>query len=116
AADSNCDLENLILIKLEAENQDLRERLNEANRDLQSEKERCETLELQFKQQQQRSEGLEKEQTALIENFAGERSRLHKEENRLRKSLRNASTTIEDLLKKVKQLEKGGVATIKKED
>ncbi|KAA3462584.1 protein MICRORCHIDIA 7-like [Gossypium australe] len=125
AADSNCDLENLILIKLEAENQDLRERhllkfpldlLNEMNRDLQSEKERCETLELQFKQEQQRSEGLEKEQTALIENFAEERSRLHKEENRLRKSLRNASTTIEDLLKKVKQLEKGGVATIKKED
>ncbi|TYH96233.1 hypothetical protein ES332_A12G163900v1 [Gossypium tomentosum] len=116
AADSNCDLENLILIKLEAENQDLRERLNEMNRDLQSEKQRCETLELQFKQEQQRSEGLEKEQTALVENFAEERSRLQKEENRLRKNLRNASTTIEDLLKKVKQLEKGGVATIKKED
>lgn len=45
-------------------------------------------LELKFKQQQQRSEGLEKEQTALVENFAEERSRLQKEENRLRKNLR----------------------------
>ncbi|XVF44285.1 hypothetical protein PTKIN_Ptkin02bG0108100 [Pterospermum kingtungense] len=106
---SNTDIQSLI--KLKAENHDLRERLNKTNDDLQFERDRCKSLELQLKQEQKQNEELEKEQSALIDMIVGQRE----EEERLRKRLRDASTAMDELLKKVKQLENRGVAGIKKE-
>ncbi|XP_022775906.1 protein MICRORCHIDIA 7-like [Durio zibethinus] len=93
---NNCDMESLI--KLKAENHDLRERLNKVNGDLHFERDRRKLLELQIKQEQQRSEELDKEQIALIVMI-----------------LVDASVTIDELLEKVKQLESRGVACIKTE-
>ncbi|KAL4385553.1 hypothetical protein GQ457_15G003210 [Hibiscus cannabinus] len=99
----NCDMQRLN--KLEAENHDLKERLDQMNVDLQFEKDKCKSLESQVKQEQQRSEELDKEQIALIDMIVEERARRDEEEERLRKKLMDASVTIDELLERVKRLE-----------
>ncbi|KAE8736369.1 amyloid beta A4 precursor protein-binding family B member 1-interacting protein-like [Hibiscus syriacus] len=109
---NNCDM--LRLNKLEAENHDLKERLNKMNGELQFEKDRCKSLELQVKQEQQRGQELDKEQIVLIDMIVEERSRRDEEEERLRKKLKDASVTIDELLERVKRFETSGVvATFK---
>ncbi|XP_039069307.1 protein MICRORCHIDIA 4-like [Hibiscus syriacus] len=109
---SNCDMPRLN--KLEAENHDLKERMNKMNGELQFEKDRCKSLELQVKQEQQRSQELDKEQIVLIDMIVEERSRRDEEEERLRKKFKDASVTIDELLERVKRLETSGVvATFK---
>ncbi|GMI99719.1 hypothetical protein like AT5G50780 [Hibiscus trionum] len=105
---TNCDMHTLN--KLETENHDLKQRLKKMNGYLQLEKDRCKSLELQVKQEQQRSEELDKEQIALIDMIVEERTRRDEEEERLRKKLMDASVTIDELLERVKRLETSGVA------
>ncbi|VVA19960.1 PREDICTED: MICRORCHIDIA [Prunus dulcis] len=74
-------------------------------KDLSSEKARCKSLENELQQEKHKTEELEKEQSALIEILVAEKAEREKEEERLRKSLTNASNTIDHLLEKVRKLE-----------
>ncbi|KAI4341329.1 hypothetical protein MLD38_026063 [Melastoma candidum] len=77
----------------------------ELRHELMIEKERCRTLESQLKEAQEKIEQLNKEQETLIEIFQEERERREEEEQKLRRKLREASSTIEDLVNKVRVLE-----------
>ncbi|KAK3018007.1 hypothetical protein RJ639_004383, partial [Escallonia herrerae] len=92
--------------------------------DLQSERERCKSLEAQLQVAAEKIEGLNKEQETLIDIFSEERARrdveeenLRKklkaekelrdvEEENLRKKLKDATNTIQGLVEKVRLLEK----------
>ncbi|KAL6294206.1 hypothetical protein ACE6H2_002348 [Prunus campanulata] len=74
-------------------------------KDLSSEKARCKSLENELQQEKQKTEEMEKEQSALIEILVAEKAEREKEEERLRKSLTDASNTIDQLLEKVRKLE-----------
>ncbi|GFZ03921.1 histidine kinase-, DNA gyrase B-, and HSP90-like ATPase family protein [Actinidia rufa] len=100
--------------QLKEENQQLRERLKRKEeeilgdvlRDLQSERDRCKSLEAEVDKAKQKIEDLNKEQESLIDIFSEERERRDLEEENLRKKLKDASNTIQELLDKVKLLEK----------
>ncbi|XP_057459363.1 protein MICRORCHIDIA 7 [Actinidia eriantha] len=100
--------------QLKEENQQLRERLKRKEeeilgdvlRDLQSERDRCKSLEVEVDKAKQKIEDLNKEQESLIDIFSEERERRDIEEENLRKKLKDASNTIQELLDKVKLLEK----------
>ncbi|XAR64360.1 hypothetical protein NMG60_11024667 [Bertholletia excelsa] len=112
-----------IITKLEKENHELRKRLEKGGgtkmavllHDLQSEKERCKSLENKLQEAQQKIEALDKEQEAFIDIFSEERSRRDAEEESLRQRLKDASTTIQKLLDKVKLLESRKVLSCKVE-
>ncbi|CAL8993629.1 unnamed protein product [Prunus brigantina] len=74
-------------------------------KDLSSEKARCKSLENELQQEKQKTEEMEKEQSALIEILVAEKAERENEEERLRKSLTDASNTIDQLLEKVRKLE-----------
>ncbi|XP_021813942.1 protein MICRORCHIDIA 7 [Prunus avium] len=74
-------------------------------KDLSSEKARCKSLENELQQEKQKTEEMEKEQSALIEILVAEKAEREKEEERLRKSLTDASNTIDQLLEKVRKIE-----------
>ncbi|XP_022736468.1 protein MICRORCHIDIA 7-like isoform X2 [Durio zibethinus] len=103
-----------ILEQLKQENCELKERLkkyegehqSELLNDLQKERNRCKSLETELKAAQKKIEQLNIEQESLINIFSEERDRRDKEEENLRKKLKDASTTIQELLDKVKLLEK----------
>ncbi|GAB2272048.1 hypothetical protein Dimus_006870 [Dionaea muscipula] len=100
------DAQNL-LDKLKEENQQLKERLNKEQDifgdlqcELQSERDKCKQLEIKLKEAQRKVEDLSKEQETLINIFSEERDRRDLEEENLRKKLKEASNTIQDLLSK----------------
>ncbi|GAB2280709.1 hypothetical protein Dimus_015335 [Dionaea muscipula] len=91
--------------------------VEELLQDLQFERERSKSLEAQLQKAErklcdqiqsyeQKLKEMDKEQEALIEIFAEERDRRDTEEENLRNRLQSASTTIEELVDKVKALEK----------
>ncbi|KAK3042537.1 hypothetical protein RJ639_000261 [Escallonia herrerae] len=117
---------------LRKENCELKERLKRKEEDilgallhdLQSERDRCKSLEAQLQVAAEKIEGLNKEQETLIDIFSEERARrdveeenLRKklkaekelrdvEEENLRKKLKDATNTIQGLVEKVRLLEK----------
>lgn len=102
------------LDQLKEENRVLRERikrkeeeiLGDLLKDLDEERKRCKSLEAQLEEAKERIQELSKEQESLIEIFSEERQRRELEEENLRKKLKDASNTIQDLLDKVRLLEK----------
>ncbi|THG05875.1 hypothetical protein TEA_030099 [Camellia sinensis var. sinensis] len=104
-------------VQLKEENQQLRERLKRKDgeilgdllHDIQLERDRCKSLETKasaLKEATQKIEELNKEQESLIDIFSEERERRDIEEEKLRKQLKDASNTIQQLLDKVRMLEK----------
>ncbi|XP_021286703.1 protein MICRORCHIDIA 7-like [Herrania umbratica] len=108
---SETNLHALELLK--QENCELKKRLEkyegkrqcELLNDLQQERNRCESLEIELKGAQEKIEQLNFEQESLINIFSEERDRRDKEEENLRKKLKDASNTIQELIDKVKLLE-----------
>ncbi|KAK4436834.1 protein MICRORCHIDIA 4 [Sesamum alatum] len=102
------------LTQLKEENHQLRERLERKEEevlgdlllDLQKEKERCKSLEAQLQEATRKYDELSKEQESLIDIFSEERQRRDIEEENLRKKLKDASITIQQLLDKMRVLEK----------
>ncbi|KAG6412379.1 hypothetical protein SASPL_125056 [Salvia splendens] len=102
------------LAQLKAENLQLQERLKRKEEkilgdllnDLQKEKERSKSLEAQLEEAAKKNEELSKEQESLIDIFSEERQRRDIEEEKLRKSLKEASSTIQELRGKLQVLEK----------
>ncbi|XP_047971255.1 protein MICRORCHIDIA 4-like isoform X2 [Salvia hispanica] len=103
-----------LLAQLKAENLQLQERLKRKEErilgdllnDLQKEKERSKSLEAQLEEAAKKNEELSKEQESLIDIFSEERQRRDIEEEKLRKSLKEASSTIQELRRKLQVLEK----------
>ncbi|KAF5932686.1 hypothetical protein HYC85_028857 [Camellia sinensis] len=104
-------------VQLKEENQQLRERLKRKDgeilgdllHDIQFERDRCKSLETKasaLEEATQKIEELNKEQESLIDIFSEERERRDIEEEKLRKQLKDASNTIQQLLDKVRMLEK----------
>ncbi|KAF3438470.1 hypothetical protein FNV43_RR21232 [Rhamnella rubrinervis] len=103
------DSELQILEHLRDENRELKERLKKREEELQKmqfEKDRCKALESKLQEAEQKIEELNKEQETLIDIFSEERDRRDAEEKNLRKKLQDASNTIQELLDKVRLLEK----------
>ncbi|XP_037491189.1 protein MICRORCHIDIA 7 isoform X1 [Jatropha curcas] len=98
--------------QLKQENRKLKERLEKREQRFQSEQihglqcEKCKSIETKLQEAQQKIEELNKEQESLIDIFSEERDRCDKEEEILRKKLKDASNTIQELLDKVRLLEK----------
>ncbi|KAJ9163926.1 hypothetical protein P3X46_023548 [Hevea brasiliensis] len=98
--------------QLKQENQKLKERLEKREAEFRGELrhglqcDKCKSLEMQLKEAQQKIEELNKEQESLIDIFSEERDRRDLEEENLRKKLKDASNTIQELLDKVRLLEK----------
>ncbi|KAK6148044.1 hypothetical protein DH2020_018956 [Rehmannia glutinosa] len=103
-----------VLAQLKEENLQLRDRLKRKEEeilgdllhDLQKEKERSKSLEAQLQEATRKYEELSKEQESLIDIFSEERQRRDVEEENLRKKLKDASNTIQQLLDKLRSLEK----------
>nr|XP_043640154.1 protein MICRORCHIDIA 7-like [Erigeron canadensis] len=101
------------LSQLAEENRQLKEKLKKKDedilgdllRDIEKEKNRCKELEAQLEEAKEKSETVSKEQESMIDIFADERERRDREEQILRKKLKEATTTIQDLVERVKQLE-----------
>eukprot|EP00262_Sarcandra_glabra_P003087 TRINITY_DN13544_c0_g2_i1.p1 TRINITY_DN13544_c0_g2~~TRINITY_DN13544_c0_g2_i1.p1 ORF type:complete len:389 (-),score=74.98 TRINITY_DN13544_c0_g2_i1:279-1406(-) len=100
------DSEADIVKKLEEENCELKDRLNQKEEsmllDLQFERDKNKSLEAQIHEAERKLEEMSKEQDALINVFAEERDRRDKEEENLRKKLKDASNTIQELLERVR--------------
>nr|GMC76148.1 protein MICRORCHIDIA 7-like [Ipomoea batatas] len=100
--------------QLKKENCELKERLKRKEEDilgdllndLQNERERCESLEAQVEELKQKIEELNKDQERLIDIFSEERQRRDMEEENLRKKLKDASNTVQELLDKIMMLER----------
>ncbi|MED6205572.1 Protein MICRORCHIDIA 7 [Stylosanthes scabra] len=101
-------------LKLREENCELKKRLERKEEEilgevleaLKYEKERCKSLETQLRDAEKKIEDLNKEQENLIDVFSEERDRRDAQEKSLRKKLQDASNTIQELLDKVRLLEK----------
>ncbi|KAM7471545.1 hypothetical protein LguiA_009728 [Lonicera macranthoides] len=94
---TSCNLQ--VLEQLKEENRDLLH-------DLKYERDRSESLDAQLQEATKKIEELNKEQESLIGIFSEERERRELEEENLRKKLKDASNTIQQLVDKVKLLEK----------
>ncbi|CAA2960788.1 Hypothetical predicted protein [Olea europaea subsp. europaea] len=100
--------------QLKEENRELRERLQmkeekilgDLLHDLQKEKDKCKSLEAKLHEANQKIQELVKEQDSFIDIFSEERERRNTEEENLRKKLKEASNTIQELLDRVRLLEK----------
>ncbi|XP_057251432.1 protein MICRORCHIDIA 7 [Beta vulgaris subsp. vulgaris] len=110
------------VMKLRKENFMLKERLEDAGKsrnnlmqELQLERDKCKSLEAQLDKANNKAAETDKEQEALIQIFAEERERRNNEEDYLRQRLQEASTTIEQLVDKVKTLEKMNIRGCKPE-
>ncbi|TYG60312.1 hypothetical protein ES288_D07G058800v1 [Gossypium darwinii] len=103
-----------ILEQLTQENCELKKRLekyegahqSELLNDLQKERSQCKSLEIELTAAQEKIDNLSIEHENLIHIFSEERDRRNKEEENLRKKLKEASNTIQELLDKIKLLEK----------
>ncbi|CAH9119539.1 unnamed protein product [Cuscuta epithymum] len=100
--------------QLKRENSDLKKRLKKSEEeilgdllhDLQNEREKSESLEAQVNEAKRKIEELNKDQERLVDIFSEERLRRDAEEESLRKKLKEASSTIQDLLDKIKRFER----------
>ncbi|KAG8379466.1 hypothetical protein BUALT_Bualt07G0091400 [Buddleja alternifolia] len=100
--------------KLKIENLQLKERLKRKEEeilgelllDLQKEREKSKSLEAQLEEATKKYEEISKEQDSLIDIFSEERQRRDIEEENLRKKLKDASNTIQQLLDKLRFFEK----------
>ncbi|KAE9601375.1 putative histidine kinase-like ATPase domain-containing protein [Lupinus albus] len=109
---SNSEL--LTMQQLKEENSELKKRLERKEDEilvdvmqaLQHEKDMCKSLETQLRAAEKKIEDLNKEQETLIDVFSEERDRRDGEEKVLRKKLQDASNTIQELLDKVRRLER----------
>ncbi|RVW52583.1 Protein MICRORCHIDIA 4 [Vitis vinifera] len=112
--DVNGNSNSLVLEQLREENCELKERLKRKEGDtvvalrgdLEKEREKCKLLETELQEARQKIEDMNKEQDSLIDIFSEERDRRDIEEENLRKKLREASNTIQELLERVRVLEK----------
>ncbi|KAH1131408.1 hypothetical protein J1N35_002786 [Gossypium stocksii] len=103
-----------ILEQLTQENCELKKRLekyegahqSELLNDLQKERSQCKSLEIELTAAQEKIDNLSIEHESLINIFSEERDRRNEEEENLRKKLKEASNTIQELLDKIKLLEK----------
>ncbi|XP_031272709.1 protein MICRORCHIDIA 7-like [Pistacia vera] len=108
---SNGDIESLIKSKEKDHKSIERLETKDSSRkddlpsDLQYERDKCRSLENQLQKAQQKIEEMDQEQITLIDMIQEERGRRDAEEDRLREKLREASSTINDLLAQVKWLE-----------
>ncbi|XP_038973522.1 protein MICRORCHIDIA 7-like isoform X2 [Phoenix dactylifera] len=104
---SGQDLEEseLSIKQLKDENKELNNRLKRMEesmlQELQYERDRNKSLNEQLEAAHQKLEAANKEQEALIEIFSEERGRRDKEEENLRKKLKDASLTIQELIEKL---------------
>lgn len=102
------------LDELKEENRILKERLKRKEdeilgdllKDLKDEKAKCKLLETKLEAANNKIQELNKEQESLVDIFSEERQRRDLEEKNLRKKLKDASNTIQELLDKVRLLEK----------
>ncbi|KAK6160441.1 hypothetical protein DH2020_003822 [Rehmannia glutinosa] len=92
-------------LRLKEENDSLRNSLNNALQDLQYEKDRNKSLQTQLQETKQMMDKMDEEQEMFVSSFSEERSRREQEEENLRRRLKDASETIQGLLRKVKILE-----------
>ncbi|WVZ26146.1 hypothetical protein V8G54_004690 [Vigna mungo] len=99
--------------ELRKENRELKERLQrkeeeilELSQALQHDKDKCKSLETQLNESKKKIEELNGDQETLIDVFSEERERREAEEKNLRKKLQEASNTIQELLDKIRVLEK----------
>ncbi|KAL8127294.1 protein MICRORCHIDIA 4-like [Apium graveolens] len=81
------------------------ERVSNLMSELQYEKDRNIVIQTKLEEAQQKIQEFDKEQETLIDIFSEERSRRDQEEDNLRMRLKDASQTIEDLMKKLEQQE-----------
>ncbi|KAK0590553.1 hypothetical protein LWI29_028735 [Acer saccharum] len=88
------------------QNHILKERLEKKEEELLGERDRCRSFEAQLQEAQHKIEELNKEQESLIDIFSEERDRREREEENLRKKIKDASNTIQGLVDKIKLLEK----------
>ncbi|OIW18278.1 hypothetical protein TanjilG_31418 [Lupinus angustifolius] len=108
------DSDVLTMQQLKEENSELKKRLErkedeifgDAMQALRHEKDRCTSLDSQLRAAEKKIEDLNKEQETLIDVFSEERDRRDAEEKVLRKKLQDASNTIQELLDKVRRLER----------
>ncbi|XP_023771543.1 protein MICRORCHIDIA 7 [Lactuca sativa] len=108
---SNNDTQRLN--QLVEENRELKERLKRREeevlgnllQDLESEKNRCKTLEAQIEEEKHKYDVLNREQESIIAIFTEERERRDSEEQTLRKKLKEAEATNKNLVEKVTQLQ-----------
>ncbi|XP_077227402.1 protein MICRORCHIDIA 7-like [Tasmannia lanceolata] len=100
----NSDRYGPTLKRLEEENLELKLRLKKSEEStslsLQFENDRNKSLEAKIHDLERKLEDANKEQEALIDIFSEERNRRDKEEENLRKKLKEASATIQELLEK----------------
>ncbi|XP_052731296.1 protein MICRORCHIDIA 7 isoform X2 [Vigna angularis] len=107
------DNDLLTIEQLKKENRELKERLQkkeeeilEVSQALQHDKDKCKSLETQLNESEKKIEELNRDQETLIDVFSEERERRDAEEKNLRKKLQEASNTIQELLDKIRVLEK----------
>ncbi|KAG5523125.1 hypothetical protein RHGRI_035065 [Rhododendron griersonianum] len=98
------------LERLKEENRQLKQKeeviLGDLQRDIQTERDRCKSLETKLEEASRKIEEMNKEQENLIDIFSEERERRDIEEENLRTKLKEASNTIKELIDKVRRLEK----------
>ncbi|XP_020552016.1 protein MICRORCHIDIA 7-like [Sesamum indicum] len=94
-----------MVLKLKEENGRLRNSLRNVLHDLQYEKDKSKSLENQIHEMKQKIDKMDQEQEQFVSSFSEERSRRDKEEENLRRRAKEASETIQGLLRKVRILE-----------
>ncbi|XP_050224107.1 protein MICRORCHIDIA 7-like [Mercurialis annua] len=100
------------IVQLKQENRELKERLEKKEAEPRGEMmhgsvcDKCKSHQRHLEEAYQKIEELNKEQESLIDIFSEERDRRDKEEENLRKKFKDASNTIQQLLDKVRLLEK----------
>ncbi|OEL24960.1 Protein MICRORCHIDIA 4 [Dichanthelium oligosanthes] len=101
----------ILLKKLRDENSSLKERLSKVeesmSQELVMERDKNKSLTERVEDLQRQLESATKEQEALIDIFSEERNRRDLEEDSLRKKLKDASATIQDLLEQLNAARKG---------
>ncbi|KAK7369631.1 hypothetical protein VNO80_11673 [Phaseolus coccineus] len=107
------DNDLLTLEQLKKQNRELKEssqrkeeEILKVSQDLQCEKDKCKSLETQLNVAEKKIEELNNDQETLIDVFSEERDRRDLEEKNLRKKLQEASNTIQELLDKIRILER----------
>ncbi|KAG9144744.1 hypothetical protein Leryth_017223 [Lithospermum erythrorhizon] len=93
-----------VLAKLKLENHELRESQQAMSLVLQFEKDRNKSLESQLEATKKSLDDLEKDQECILDQYLEEKGRRDVEEENMRKKLKEASDTIQQLLIKVNQL------------
>ncbi|KAK4413170.1 protein MICRORCHIDIA 7 [Sesamum alatum] len=88
-----------MVLKLKEENGCLRNGLRNVLKDLQCEKDKSKSLENQIHEMKQKMDKMDQEQEQFVSSFSEERSRRDQEEENLRRRVKEASETIQALLR-----------------